>query len=1027
MLCKQKTIRLALAAGLVMTTYASWAEPISGTVKDANGEPVIGATVMEQGTQNGTVTDMDGNFTLDLQKGGNLNVSYVGMKPQVISTSGKSTINISLEDDATTLNDVVVVGYGTMKKKDLTGSVASVKMEDIGKVAGANVLQAIQAKIPGVDLQQSSGEAGGNVSINIRGNRSIVASNDPLIIVDGVEYGSTMDIPASEIESMDILKDAASTAIYGTKGANGVIIITTKRGVAGKKSATVNFNAYWSFNSPTEAVKSMYGSREVQRWTDRENYTKDLASGNWGESNVAVHDFGADKLPDNTLVNDLVANGDFMDWYDQILQNSTTQNYEIGVQGGTDKTNFNLSLALMSDRGLLKDDKMNRYNGRFNIDHAINNTFKVGGSFAFTYRDHDARNGGVFNAARKMTSLAHAYDVNDGSIIPNPNIYYTNHVNPLMDEGGNYVRNIESTRFLGSVYGQANIIKGMTFKSLFSVDRLNRRTGTYQDFNSVGRYQSPTTTALAYGTSASTKYTWQNTLNYNLSLNEKNDLGFLLGHEMFQTVSEGFDMSGTAGKNHFYGSTFYDQSKISAEPKWSSAYSKNAMLSFFGRVNYSYADKYLFQASLRADGSSVLAAGHKWSAFPSVSAGWRITEEKFMQSTKSWLDNLKLRLSWGISGNAAIDPYQTMATVYATTPSSATDFIPMFMSNSELSWERTSAFDAGLDFTFLNGRLGGSIDLYWSKTYDLLYYKTAPPSTVFTKVLSNIGDSKGHGVEIALNAVPVKTKDFQWDVNVSATFARDEITKLSDGLTIAPTEYGNVYHIVGEPISIFYDYEAGNCWGVGEWDKYVEDFKASHDGAAPSGTGQAGYGKPGTMKIIDQNGDGKIDSNDRKVYNRSPKAILGFNTSFTYKNLTLSMQMMARLGGYFAYDKNNALGLDDGDANWADVNYWTPTNTDTKFPSPGTNTTELKAVYTSYKTALLYEKANYFKIKDITLSYNFEKEWLKSLRMSNARVYCSLKNFITINALDDNYDPERGGSINFPLAKQFVLGLNVTF
>ncbi|MCR5069672.1 MAG: SusC/RagA family TonB-linked outer membrane protein, partial [Prevotella sp.] len=697
-----------------MMASSSWAQKVSGTVKDANGDPVIGATVMESGTQNGTITDLDGNFTLDLKNGGSLNVSYVGMKPQTIATNGKSSFEVKLEDDATTLNDVVVVGYGTMKKKDLTGSVASVKMEDIGKVAGANVLQAIQARVPGVDVQQSSGEAGGKNSINIRGMRSVTASNSPLIIVDGVEYGSTIDIPASDIESMDILKDAASTAIYGTKGANGVIIITTKRGKAGKTN--VNFNAYWSFNSPTAAVKSMYGQREVQRWTDRENYAADLKSGNWGESAIAVHDFGSQSLDDGTLINDLIANGDFMDWYDQIFQNSTTQNYELGVQGGNDKTNFNLSLALMSDRGLMKNDKMNRYNGRFNIDHIINKVFKVGGSFAFTYKDHDARNGGVFNSTRKMTTLAHAYNCQTGEIIETPNIWYAAHVNPLMDEGDNYVRNIETTRFLGSVYGQANIIKGMVFKSQLSVDRSNSRTGTYQDFKSVGRFQSPSTTSISNSTGVSTKYTWQNTLNYNVSLDEKNDLGFLLGHEMFQTVSEGLDLTGTAGKNHFYNSTFYDVTKIAADVKYGSDYTKSAMLSFFGRVNYSYADKYLFQASLRTDGSSVLADGHKWGTFPSVSAGWRITEEKFMQSTKSWLDNLKLRLSWGLSGNAAVYPYQTMATVASTTPNSATDFIPMFMSNSELSWEKTSAFDIGLDFTFLNGRLGGSIDYYTSKT-----------------------------------------------------------------------------------------------------------------------------------------------------------------------------------------------------------------------------------------------------------------------------------------------------------------------
>ena len=997
---------------------------VTGTVKDATGEPMIGVSVMVDGTTNGSVTDFDGNFTIkNVPDNGVLKFSYIGFKDQKISVAGKSNFNVTLEEDATGLEEIVVVGYGTMKKKDLTGSVSSVKTDDLAKVAGPDVLQAMQGKVPGVDLTQSSGQAGAGTNISIRGNRSITASNDPLVIVDGVEYGSTIDIPASDIESMDILKDASSTAIYGTKGANGVIIITTKRGKAGKTS--VNFNAYWSFNSPTSEVKGIYGAKEAQLWTDRANYQADYKSGNWG-SNTDTYDFGAQSLEDGTLINDMIATGDYTNWYDQIFQNSTTQNYEVGVQGGNEKTNFNLSLAIMSDRGLLKNDKMNRYNGRINIDHVINKVFKVGGSFAFTYKDHNARNGSVFNSARKMTSIAHAYNKNTGEIIENPNIWYTNHVNPLMDEGDNYIRNIETTRFLGSAYVQANIIKGMVYRSQFSIDRNNQRTGTYEDYKSVGRHQSPGTTKISNVPAVNTKYTWQNTLNYNFSVNDAHDFGFLLGHEMFQRVGESLTFEGTAGKNHLYTGNFYDVSKVTDDINYYSQYTKSAMVSFFGRINYSFKDRYLLQASIRADGSSVLADGKKWGYFPSVSAGWRISEESFMEGTKSWLDNLKLRVSWGLSGNAAVSPYQTMAVVAPTTPNNATMFIPMFMENKDLTWEKTSAFDIGLDFSVLGGRINGTIDYYMTKTWDLLYYKTAPASSIFTSVLSNIGESKGHGLEIAINALPIRTKDFQWEINASATFAKDEVTKLADGLT--KNISGNTGFIVGEPISIYYDYEVGDCWGVGEWDKYVEDFKASHDGASPAGTGSKYYGTPGTMKIIDKNGDGAINEDDKRVYDRSPKTILGMTNTFSYKNFSLSFQMMARLGGYFAYDKNNALGIDDGNANWADVNYWTPTNTSAKIPSPGANDNNLKAIYTSYKTALLYEKANFFKIKDITLSYNLEKEWLKSLHMTNARVYCSLKNFITINALaNDNYDPERGGSISFPLAKQFVLGLNVTF
>ena len=641
--------RFLLAMLLCMLWLTGFAQKsVTGTVKDKTGEPMIGVSVIVDGTSIGGITDFDGNFTINgVPEKGTLKISYVGYKDQKVSVAGKSSFNITMEEDALGLDELVVVGYGTMKKKDLTGAVASIKQDDLAQVAAPDAMQAMQAKVPGLDLISGDGQAGSSVSITLRGNRSITASNSPLIIVDGVEYSGSLDIPASDIESMDILKDASSTAIYGTKGANGVIIITTKRGSAGK--TRVNFSAYLSFKSPTSAVKSMYGQTEVQRWIDRANYQADLASGNWGTSNVSVDDvFGATTIAgnDNYKVVDLIANGDYTDWYDTILQNSTSQNYEASVSGGNEKTNFSVSLAAMYDKGLLKHDAMDRYNGRVNIDHVISKYFKVGGSTAFTYRSHNARNASVFNAARKMTSITQAYK-EDGSINETPNVWYTAHVNPLMDEGDNYSSHIESTRFIGSAYLQATPITGLTLKSQVAVDRRNRRVGQYNDYQSAGRYQSPSTTYMSNAWDAWTILTWQNTANYNITLNKIHNLGFLLGHELRQDVREGLGYNGTAGKEHYYNQEFYDVTKISADQTPSSSYTKQAMLSFFGRVNYTLMDKYLFSASLRADGSSVLAEGKKWGYFPSLSAGWRISEEKFMESTKSWLDNLKLRLEIG--------------------------------------------------------------------------------------------------------------------------------------------------------------------------------------------------------------------------------------------------------------------------------------------------------------------------------------------------------------------------------------------
>ena len=980
---------------------------VTGTVKDATGEPMIGVSIIVDGTMNGGVSDFDGNFSIkDVPENGVLKISYIGYRDQKVSVAGKNSINVTMEEDAAALDEVVVVGYGTMKKKDLTGSVASVKTDDLQKVAGANALAAMQAKVPGVDLQQSNGgQAGEGVSMTLRGNRSILAGNGPLVIVDGVEYGSTLDIPASDIESMDILKDAASTAIYGTKGANGVILITTKRGKAGRTSVT--FNGYLSFNSATGIVKPMYGDTEVQRLIDKKNY-EDAAANNWSFSNATTAaDVLTFKLDDGTETLDIYNNKSYTDWLDMILDSSVSQNYEVAVQGGNDKTNFNVSMAAMDDKGLLKGDEYNRYTGRVNIDHQINRIVKVGASISYAYKSNDKRNGGVFNQAQKMTTITHAY-LSDGSINATPNPWYAAHCSPLLDEDDAFQRNIESTRFFGSGYLQLNPLKGLTLKSQFTADRSDSRDGIYQDYHSQARYQTPTTTYISNAKSTTTKYVWQNTANYNYEI-AKHDFTFLLGHEMSQQVTEASSISGDAGSESYKTSAFYDVSKIGS-PLVTSSYVKSSMLSFFGRVNYSYDGKYLLQGSIRADGSSVLAEGHKWGYFPSVSAGWRISEENFMQGTKSWLDNLKIRASWGLSGNAAIDAYQTLATISSIVPNS-TEKAPMTMANPNLTWEKTSALDFGLDFSFINGRIYGSIDYYNSKTYDLLYYKTAPASTVFTSTIDNVGKTKGHGWEISLGAVPVRTNDFTWDLTASATFARDYVEELADG--IEQFVSGTSILKVDEPVSAFYAYDMDGCWGVGEFEKYM----SAHPNFEKP---QADYGDPGTPKVIDTNGDDKIDDSDKIIYNRSPKAILGLSTSFTYKDISLSIQTMARLGGYLDYSGYGLYLYDN--ANWGDLEYWTPNNQGADIPSPGA----AGATPTFYKSSIQIQKADYFKIKDITLSYNLPKNLVKKALISNARIYCSLKNYFTFSHFD-NYDPERGGSVNFPLMKQAVIGLNVTF
>lgn len=1017
---KHKTLlrrAMFLFVALLLVNVA-WAQTrnISGTVKDGNGEPIIGASVVVTGTSTGTVTDLSGTFRLDIPTSAkSLEVSYVGMEKKSVVIAG-SVIHVILQDESRNLDELIVVGYGVVKKSDLTGSVTSIKSDEITKTTTSNAMQAMQARVPGLDIQQSSGQAGAGINVTLRGNRSISASNSPLILLDGIEYGSNIDINPSDIESMEVLKDASSTAIYGTRGANGVILITTKRGKAGKTN--VSFNSYMTINTPTNVPRVMYGDREVQRLIDKANYQADKLSGNWGTSNLTPELVLTEKLEDFTEIG-IYNDKSYTNWLDMILQTGNTQNYEVSVSGGKENTNFNLSLGSMLEEGLMRNDQQARYNLKTNLDHRINKYLKTGASLLFTYKDRDARNSSVFGQSMKMTTITHPYKA-DGTIIDTPNPRYAAHVNPLMDESeGVYVDNTVSTRFFGNGYLQIEPIKNMVIKSVYALDRSNTRIGNYQDYLSVARYQSPGTSSMSMGNEAQTNYTWENTVNYNTNFdNSEHEITGLLGQSMDQNLFESMSAFGDVGKEHYYTSLFYDLSKI-ATPKTKTEYIKSNMMSYFGRVNYKFAERYLLTASLRADGSSTLSEGNKWGYFPSAALAWRINEESFMLE-QDWLDNLKLRTSWGISGNAAVLPYATMTTL-STTPvyynfgsTVVAGNLPSNLGNSELKWETTTSTNIGLDFGFLDNRISGSIDYYINNTDDLLYRKSAPLSSVYPSVLANIGATKGNGLEVQVNTLIAKNSDFSWDINWSYSTSTDEIVKLSDG--VDKNINGVEGQIVGQPVSIYYDFQSDGTWDVGEFAAYKEAWLANHTGSTLGFL--SSYGEPGTMKLVDLNDDGKLTDDDKIVYNRSPKHIFGMNNSVSYKDLSLSVLVFARLGGYISYDMNSQLNYES--ANWGELDYWTPTNVDAKFPSPGA----ASATFSSYGTALKYESADFIKIKEINLSYNLPSKVVKNLGISRLKVFGSLKNYFTFSKID-NYDPERGGSISFPLAKQMVFGLNL--
>jgi TonB-dependent starch-binding outer membrane protein SusC len=998
---------------LSSAVFGQNARTVTGKVTDKNGVALPGANVVVQGTTLGVQTDVNGSFqlTVDNPSVAVLEVSFIGFIVQRIPVGNQSIISVELEEEAVGLNEVVVIGYGTVKKKDLTGSVASIKADEITKTATNNALQSMQGKIAGLDVTKASGESGSGINVSLRGNRSINASNSPLFLVDGIEYGSTLDLNSSDIASIEVLKDASSTAIYGTRGANGVIIITTKRGLAGGAGKSkVTFSSYISFNSPTNLPKLMSVEQDYRLLAERQRYAAEKPSSSWGSTNIA--DYPADVVlsqvvsaPFEKSVYQLYQEGG-VSWFDMIMKNGITQNNEISVNGGDDKTSFLISLGYMNDKGLLRNDAMKRYNGRVNIDHKINKNISTGVNLQFTYRNWDRRQDNVYSQLIKMHAMAEPY-LSDGTILDKPSELAISHTNPLLNEiPGYYNNNTQSNRLFGNLYLDWQLIKGMHFKSVFGVDQQSARNGEYMDYMCTGNYQFGRGSTFSALNSQSLGYTWENTLNYIFNLAGKHDFQLLAGQSAQQSIFESHGTSGVGLQDHYGKSSFYDLANILPGGRAvTNVYTKQNMLSYFGRVNYKLLNKYLLTASLRADGSSVLSEGNKWGYFPSVAAAWVVSEESFLQSVKP-IDNLKLRLSWGKAGNAAVSPYMTRTVlgndpVYYTFGTSVlTGRVPAILGNPDLSWETTSTYDGGLDLTLLKGRVTATFDYYYSKTTDLLLLKGLPASSVYPQVFANVGETENRGFEMALNLRVIDKSNFSWTSDITYSRNHDKIVSLASGETQDVSNPSQAL-VVGQPVFAFYGYEAQGCWHIADAETAATFNKV-----------------PGDIYLVDRNKDGVINDQDKRLYNQSPKYILGWNNTFTYKGISLSALAYARVGQWIQYAYNTAYKPTEADGSPA-VDFWTPENQGAKFPRPG-------IASQNDMPALAFENASFFKIREVSLGYTFPKSLVQKIRVSNFRIYGSLQNFFTFSNLD-NYDPERGGAISNPLAKQMVFGINLEF
>lgn len=984
---------------------------ISGSITDENGNPMIGVNIQIAGTIQGTITDINGEYSIEVPNDDAvLTYSFIGYESQNVPVSGKTIININMIPSVSNLDELVVIGYGTVKRRDLTGAVSSLKTSEISKLATNNPLQSMQGKIPGIDIMKSGGNAGSDMFINLRGNRSINASNSPLFLVDGIEYGSTLDINFSDIASIDVLKDASSTAIYGSRGANGVIIITTKRGLMGTGKSKVSVNSYMSFNSPHFVPKKMSVHQEYLLMAEQARYADEAPTQAWGTT--VLSDYPPEEIlsdvvspPYEKSIYQIYTEGG-VDLYDLILHNSVSQNHEVSLSGGDAKTAFNISLGFMDENGLLKNDNLKRYNGRITLDRAINKKLKTGINVLYSYKDLNSRDDGIYWYMASFYALSQLY-YTDGTLLPYPSELGKSYCNPLFNEvPGYYKNNTQTGRLFANIYLEWEILKGLRFKSVLGIDSESSRRGLYEDYMIASHFQRSTGSSFSARNSTGMSYTTENTLNYFLKAGNINEIQLLAGQTSDHYVYETRGVSGIGILDHYLKSSFYDLTNIPVTARnLTNTYLKTTKQSYFGRVNYKLMNRYLLTATIRGDGASVLAEGHKWAYFPSVAGAWIVSQEPFFKSVDI-INNLKLRLSWGKSGNSAIGAYKTLTVLgamqvpYTFGSTVVYGQLPANLGNEDLSWETTKTIDAGLDISILKERISATFDYYYSDTYDLLLYRGLPASSVYPQVIENIGNTRNVGIEVGINARVIENKNFRWNTDMTFSTNKDKIISLASGQLKDVSIPTNAL-IVGEPVQAFYNYEADGCWTIDE--------------AAEA----ALYGKvPGNVKLVDVNHDTLINDLDKRLYNKSPKFILGWSNSISFRNITLSATSYARVGQWMSYSLNT-LFLPTEPGSGPVLDYWTPENQDAKFPRPGiVSTTDLPA--------LVYEKASFFKIREIILSYNVPGNLVSKLGITNLRIYGSAQNYFTFSNID-NYDPEQNGVFSDPLLKQIVFGLNLEF
>ncbi len=965
---------------------------VSGVVTDVTDEPLVGVTIsMKENPSMGTITDLNGNFTFKALARGTLKVSYIGYQVREIPVEGKTNFRITLSEDSQTLDEIVVVGYGVMKKSDIISSVTSIKTDKMTKSATLDVAEMLRGKAAGLKITTSDNAGpGGRADIQIRGVNSISGGTSPIVVADGVVIGSINDVNPNDIESVEVLKDAAAQAIYGARAANGVILLTTKRGTAGK--ARVNYKGYYGIQnvdrhfdvySPEEFIQY---KREAYRTTNNNQY-------------------GADTDVFSQLELESIQNGQFIDWQKELMRTGTIQNHDITVTAGSEKTKVFVSGNFMRQTGVVPATDFTKGQFRFNLDQDLTSWLKVGLNSSMSISTtNDPGVTGLLRDAVTCSPLGSVYDA-EGNLNMHPTGLQENW-NPLVDIQEKTVTK-KNRNDLVSIFLDAKIAKGLNFRVNASRRSWNYKGETYN----TAKSKAGNGTGMGSGSIKNedvNEWTLDNILSYDNQFGKHHLSGTLI--QSWNERNEHMNMmEGSLIPNDLLG-VYGIEAAEKVIPSLTA--SQRRLISSALRVQYDFASRYYATVSGRRDGSSVFGAKNKWAVFPAMALGWNVYQEEFMSKFEQ-LSNLKLRGSYGSVGNEAISPYGSIASANQWdyyTNKKLTGYTPgAVLSNPKLKWETSTTLNLAVDFGFFNNRLSGTVEWYNTRTTDLLVDRSISSATGYSTIKDNIGEIQNRGLEIQLEGVLVQNQD--WDLQVGMTFSRNrnKIVKLFGDLDGDGKEddYPLNNWFIGKPISVAKIYEVAGIWQEDEIDEIPKS-------AQPNA-------QPGDIKIVDRSEDGKLDDDDKMIVSQFPKWNGSFNVSARYKNLDFSMDLYTVRGitkynpflAEYSYGGNMRAVF-----NGIKVNYWTPENPTGNFPRPTTN----GALEMGH---IARQDASYIRLQNLTIGYTLPKAWTSKAQLNDVRIYFTGQNLLTFTDYE-SYSPEQQAD-KYPEARTMIVGLQVGF